>query len=154
MGGSIPWHGWTRALPTTWPSQNTTQRSTGSTWATALQKSTHFRALECFFPPSSVTVMNQIQCTLTQLNEGLWPVFTSQHMLSMIGVEWDMQKGKICCIFFHFRFSAFFGFFNMCNCPCLHISHCWVATVSWCCCHWMCELANSYGLVFNLPHCQ
>lgn len=87
MGGPIPWHGRSRALPTTWPSQGTTQRSTGSKWATAWQRSTHVTASEFFFP-SSVTNCEPdstyIRPTKWVNSSNLWPVFTSQGMLSIV----------------------------------------------------------------------
>lgn len=89
MGGPIPWHGRARALPTTWPSQGTTQRSTGSRWATAWQRSTHFTASEFFFP-SSVTNCEPdstyIRPNKWENSSNLWPVFTSQGMLNIMSV--------------------------------------------------------------------
>lgn len=42
-GDPVPWHWRTRVSPTTWPSQGTTQRSTGTPSAATCHRSTHLQ---------------------------------------------------------------------------------------------------------------
>lgn len=155
MGSPIPWHGGTRALPATWPSLGTTQRSRGSKWAAAWHRSTHFWP-RVFFTLLLLPAVSQIQRTFGQVNEGILQNFGLSSQVKTCWVSWVLGYAKKENAMLYFLpFQAFYAlclplqWAQLCLAP--HLSVLWS----------YCELVLlplvcviSCGLVFNLPYCQ
>lgn len=152
MGGPTPWHGRTRALPATWPSQDTTQRSTGSKWAACWHRGNHFWPLNFFF---SSRYQLWVRFNLCSVNDGILRNFGLSSHVKTCWVSWALGYAKrtmLCSILFLFMLSTLHVWLlSDCNSFCLlfYICYKWLLAASWCHCNtWCGDLHNRLWLSF------